>query len=426
MVMADLDTLGGRNEVVECSQKPGNDVCADCEAKETTWVSLNLGVFVCNECAEFHRQAGPKYSKIRAFEKAIMLSLDDLQFLNNMGNIVAKTVYEARCPSYYLRPSQCPDSREIREMWVFAKYVHKYFINKDFEEDRMVANLEIGGSDENGDAAANSSSSLDKDEALLPCYHMPQSNVDGWLSLGTKKKKSGEFKWAQEDFFVLSGNMLQIYSFPHESVPKKTVNIADSRIDFIVQRRSFAKTEHRFRVELDDRTTEMFFRVEEPSNAFMWVHALRRASLFFAGGKIGAPRGRSYSKEEVDTVISPELLEKSTFFGKLTKQASKGTGTTKRYYAIIEGSLYSFRDKKHKQCNGSVSLADVTLQEKSSRSVRIDKKRSFLLVTSGRSFFMTASDDAQYDEWIKALRDAIEKCAPRTDVNFQTDMVYEV
>ena len=43
---------------------PGNDQCAECDAKDPDWISLNLGIVMCMECSGVHRAMGVHISKV--------------------------------------------------------------------------------------------------------------------------------------------------------------------------------------------------------------------------------------------------------------------------------------------------------------------------------------------------------------------------
>lgn len=45
---------------------PGNDECAECNAPDPDWASLNLGVLMCIECSGVHRNLGVHISKVFA------------------------------------------------------------------------------------------------------------------------------------------------------------------------------------------------------------------------------------------------------------------------------------------------------------------------------------------------------------------------
>merc|ERR1712241_1466294 len=74
-------------QVIELAKdtKAGNRICADCKKNSTTWLSKNIGVFLCINCAGVHRQIGTHIS----FVRSITLDNHDqksLDFLRTKGN----------------------------------------------------------------------------------------------------------------------------------------------------------------------------------------------------------------------------------------------------------------------------------------------------------------------------------------------------
>ncbi|XP_044043386.1 arf-GAP with GTPase, ANK repeat and PH domain-containing protein 1 isoform X2 [Siniperca chuatsi] len=103
----------------------GNDRCADCEAQNPDWASLNLGALICIECSGIHRNLGTHLSRVRS------LDLDEwplelIKVMSAIGNELANSVWEANAQGR-LKPG--PDaSREERERWIRAKYEQRLFL----------------------------------------------------------------------------------------------------------------------------------------------------------------------------------------------------------------------------------------------------------------------------------------------------------
>ncbi|XP_031494317.1 ADP-ribosylation factor GTPase-activating protein AGD2-like isoform X2 [Nymphaea colorata] len=89
-------TLQDRNGVARVLRKvPGNDVCAECDAPEPDWASLNLGILLCIECSGVHRNLGVHISKVRS------LTLDVkvwepvvIDLFHHLGNRFCNSVWE--------------------------------------------------------------------------------------------------------------------------------------------------------------------------------------------------------------------------------------------------------------------------------------------------------------------------------------------
>ncbi|XP_073984823.1 centaurin-gamma-1A-like isoform X2 [Rhodnius prolixus] len=108
------------------SRVPGNGFCADCDAPNPDWASLNLGVLLCIECSGIHRNLGSHISKVRS------LHLDEwpaghLSVMLSVGNHLANCIWESDTGG---RRKPTPgSSREEKERWALSKYVTKEFIS---------------------------------------------------------------------------------------------------------------------------------------------------------------------------------------------------------------------------------------------------------------------------------------------------------
>ncbi|CAG9864076.1 unnamed protein product [Phyllotreta striolata] len=103
----------------------GNGCCADCDAPNPDWASLNLGVLVCIECSGIHRNLGSHISRVRSMD------LDEwppgnLAVMLAIGNALANSVWE--CQLHNRCKPNAQSTREEKERWIRAKYEHKEFL----------------------------------------------------------------------------------------------------------------------------------------------------------------------------------------------------------------------------------------------------------------------------------------------------------
>eukprot|EP00301_Raphidiophrys_heterophryoidea_P020521 c5187_g1_i1.p1 GENE.c5187_g1_i1~~c5187_g1_i1.p1 ORF type:complete len:401 (+),score=64.58 c5187_g1_i1:32-1204(+) len=105
--------------------KPENSFCADCSAPNPEWGIVNIGCFVCIQCAGVHRSLGTHISSVRSCTLDTWTQ-EQIDFMASHGNEDTNAEYEFFVPQSILKPS--PESeRTLRQKYIEQKYKDRVF-----------------------------------------------------------------------------------------------------------------------------------------------------------------------------------------------------------------------------------------------------------------------------------------------------------
>ncbi|GAB5589535.1 hypothetical protein Unana1_04435 [Umbelopsis nana] len=107
---------------------PGNNFCADCNAADPDWASINLGTLLCIECSGIHRSLGVHVSKVRSVTLDKWES-ESIEIMLLLGNIKTNEIFEAKLKAQQqARPVHPGSSRADKDQFITDKYVHRKYV----------------------------------------------------------------------------------------------------------------------------------------------------------------------------------------------------------------------------------------------------------------------------------------------------------
>jgi hypothetical protein len=136
-------------ELNELLRLPGNNQCADCQARNPGWASWSLGIFLCIRCASIHRKLGTHISKVKSLSMDtwtgeqvqvcdynvafdVEPSANSKQSMKQMGNVAANKIYNPRNK----RPDIPLDVDEVDS--AMERYIRKKYQEKSLSDGRPV------------------------------------------------------------------------------------------------------------------------------------------------------------------------------------------------------------------------------------------------------------------------------------------------
>ncbi|XP_014204117.1 arf-GAP with dual PH domain-containing protein 1-like [Copidosoma floridanum] len=361
--------------LMELLKKPGNDVCADCEAKSPEWASYNIGVFVCTRCAGVHRSMGAHISKVKH------LRLDrwedsQVERMREVGNTVAKLRYEDRVPACYIRPG--PDSPQVLiEQWIKAKYETQEF------------------------------------------YYPERQNpyMNGFME-GFLMKRGKEDARYQPRKFVLkeSENTLKYYVKENKE-PKAVLQLSELNVSFVPN-----KTGNQNSLQIsflkDGTTRHIYVYHEDPKIIINWYFAIRCAQLHLL--QLAYPGA---SDDELIGQLTKDFLKE----GYLWKTGPRPTDAyKKRWFTLDNRKLMYHDDPMDAYPKGEIFIGHCSEGYSVKMGVPAgarDQGCSFTLETPDRTYLLSAQNEDDRMQWIDVLQKVLERPLTIKDANIAARLV---
>ncbi|KAI1116376.1 hypothetical protein F5Y14DRAFT_80906 [Nemania sp. NC0429] len=99
----------------------GNNLCADCSARNPSWASWNLGIFLCMRCAAIHRKLGTHISKVKSLSMDSWTN-DQVENMKRVGNAASNKTYNPQNKRPPV-PIDADEADSAMERFIRAKYM---------------------------------------------------------------------------------------------------------------------------------------------------------------------------------------------------------------------------------------------------------------------------------------------------------------
>ena len=123
------------------------NICADCGAKNPTWLCINWLTIICIDCSSIHRGLGTNISKVKGF-RLDNIGNDIIELLNFLKQEEINKILEN---NLYINGKPKPESKnDIKEEFISDKYKNKKYLEENILNDKKeIINMIIKAIDEN-------------------------------------------------------------------------------------------------------------------------------------------------------------------------------------------------------------------------------------------------------------------------------------
>ena len=121
----ELTELKKRNLVTTLIE---NNICADCGAKNPTWLNINWLILLCMDCSGIHRSLGVQISKIKSLELD-NIDIDYIELLFILKQSEINQILEEKIKEFDETKPNFNSSREEKEKFILNKYKNKKYMN---------------------------------------------------------------------------------------------------------------------------------------------------------------------------------------------------------------------------------------------------------------------------------------------------------
>lgn len=105
------------------------------------------------------------------------------------------------------------------------------------------------------------------------------------------------------------------------------------------------------------------------------------------------------------------MLKSAIRTGHLSKQGGKRKNWNKRYFVLLPGVLFYFKDEKTATASGSIPLEFSSVVDGNEILGMSNKKHFFGIITFQRTYFLQASGVTERKDWMDDLQQTVNMCS---------------